>query len=116
MRHRHSLSEADPRQLRARLGAAARGTALSTSDPAVLQQDDGQWVMPAKNYASTRFSGLNEINASNVGQLGVSWTFSTGMVAGHEAAPLVVGGTMYVVTPFPEHPLRVRSEHSRARR
>ena len=37
-------------------------------DPAALQQDDGQWVMPAKNYASTRFSGLDEINASNVSQ------------------------------------------------
>ena len=70
-------------------------------DPAVLQQDDGQWVMPAKNYASTRFSGLDEINTQNVGRLGVSWTFSTGMVAGHEAAPLVVGSTMFIVTPFP---------------
>jgi PQQ-dependent dehydrogenase (methanol/ethanol family) len=57
--------------------------------------------MPAKNYASTRFSGLNEINAATVRQLGVAWTFSTGMVTGHEAAPLVVGDTMYVVTPFP---------------
>jgi lanthanide-dependent methanol dehydrogenase len=57
--------------------------------------------MPAKNYASTRFSGLNEINTQNVGKMGVSWTFSTGMVAGHEAAPLVVGSTMYLVTPFP---------------
>jgi PQQ-dependent dehydrogenase (methanol/ethanol family) len=83
--------------------ASARPLAgsLTTSDPAVLQQDDGQWVMPAKNYASTRFSGLNEINASTVRQLGVAWTFSTGMVGGHEAAPLVVGDTMYVVTPFP---------------
>jgi lanthanide-dependent methanol dehydrogenase len=83
--------------------ASARPLAgnLATSDPAVVEQDDGQWVMPAKNYASTRFSGLNEINASTVRQLGVAWTFSTGMVSGHEAAPLVVGETMYVVTPFP---------------
>ncbi|HEX3583850.1 MAG TPA: hypothetical protein VH087_18940, partial [Thermoanaerobaculia bacterium] len=33
---------------------------------ASLQNDDGQWVMPAKNYASTRFSSLNQINAGNV--------------------------------------------------
>jgi PQQ-dependent dehydrogenase (methanol/ethanol family) len=70
-------------------------------DPATLQHDDGQWVMPAKNYASTRFSGLDEITTQNVHRLTVSWTFSTGMVAGHEAAPLVVGSTMFVVTPFP---------------
>ena len=63
--------------------------------------DDGQWVMPAKNYQSTRFSGLDQINAANVGTLELAWTFSTGVVRGHEAAPLVVGSTMYVVTPFP---------------
>ena len=66
-----------------------------------LQQDDGQWVMPAKNYASTRYSSLDEINAGNVARLRVVWTFSTGVNAGHEAAPLVVGSTMFVVTPFP---------------
>src|SRR6476661_6331947 len=74
---------------------------LTNADPAALQQDDGQWVMPAKNYASTRFSGLTEINTANVSRLGVAWTFSTGMVSGHEAPPLVVGSTMYLVTPFP---------------
>src|SRR5689334_8246049 len=81
--------------------ARAVGSAIAATDPAALQNDDGQWTMPAKDYASTRFSGLNEINTGNVGQLGVAWTFSTGMVSGHEAAPLVVGSTMYVVTPFP---------------
>jgi len=71
------------------------------SDLSTLQQDDGQWVMPAKNYASTRFSGLTEINTETVGRLGVAWTFSTGTTSGNEAAPLVVGDTMYIVTPFP---------------
>jgi PQQ-dependent dehydrogenase (methanol/ethanol family) len=80
--------------------ARALGGTLA-GDPASLQRDDGQWVMPAKDYASTRFSGLDEINVQTVSRLGVSWTFSTGMVAGHEAAPLVVGGTMFIVTPFP---------------
>src|SRR5688572_4815700 len=64
-------------------------------------REDGQWVMPAKDYASTRFSGLDQITAANVRDLRVAWTFSTGQVRGHEAAPLVVGSTMYVVTPFP---------------
>jgi PQQ-dependent dehydrogenase (methanol/ethanol family) len=64
-------------------------------------QDDGQWLMPARNYASTRYSGLNQITTENIGQLQVAWTFSTGVTRGHEAAPLVVGSTMYVVTPFP---------------
>ena len=63
--------------------------------------DDGQWTMPAKNYASTRFSELDEINEENVKDLRVAFTFSTGVNKGHEAAPLVVENTMYIVTPYP---------------
>jgi PQQ-dependent dehydrogenase (methanol/ethanol family) len=63
--------------------------------------DDGQWIMPAKDYASTRYSQLAEINAQTVGRLKVVGTFSTGALRGHEAAPLVVNNTMYIVTPFP---------------
>jgi lanthanide-dependent methanol dehydrogenase len=66
------------------------------------QPDDGQWTMPAKNYASTRFSTLDQINAGNAKQLKLAWTFSTGLTRGHEAAPLVVNNTMYIVTPWPD--------------
>lgn len=59
--------------------------------------------MPAKNYASTRYSALNQINRGNVKALEVAFTFSTGVSKGHEAAPLVVGSTMYIVTPFPNY-------------
>jgi len=38
---------------------------LTSSDPAVLQHDDGQWVMPAKDYAATRYSGLTDITTGN---------------------------------------------------
>src|SRR3982751_4587510 len=65
------------------------------------QPDNGQWVMAAKNYASTRFSTLDQINTGNVKNLKLAWTFSTGLTRGHEAAPLVVNNTMYVVTPWP---------------
>ncbi len=65
--------------------------------------DDGQWVMPAKNYASTRYSELAQINAQNAKDLKVAWTFSTGNTRGEEAAPLIVGSTMYVVAPFPNY-------------
>jgi lanthanide-dependent methanol dehydrogenase len=65
-----------------------------------LMEDDGQWVMAPKNYASTRFSGLDEITTATW-HLQLAWSFSTGVLRGHEAAPLVVGDTMYVVTPYP---------------
>jgi Cytochrome c oxidase caa3 assembly factor (Caa3_CtaG) len=66
-----------------------------------LQSDDNQWIMPAKNYASTRYSGLDQINTENVKQLQPAWTFSTGVLRGQEAAPLVINHTMYIVTPYP---------------
>jgi glucose dehydrogenase len=68
-----------------------------------LQQDDTVWVMPAKNYANTRYSSLSQITAANVKTLRPAWTFSTGVLRGHEGAPLVVGSTMYVHTPFPNN-------------
>jgi lanthanide-dependent methanol dehydrogenase len=63
--------------------------------------DDGQWTMPGRDYASTRYSGLAEITTGNAGRLRPVWTFSTGVLAGHEGQPLVVKNTMYVVTPWP---------------
>jgi lanthanide-dependent methanol dehydrogenase len=63
--------------------------------------EDGQWTMPSKDYAATRYSGLAEITAQNARSLHPVWTFSTGVLGGHEGQPLVVGDTMYVVTPWP---------------
>ena len=74
-----------------------------TGASVVAEPEDGQWPMPAKNYASTRYSGLEEINTSNVANLKLAWSFSTGVVRGHEAAPIVVNNTMYVITPYPNY-------------
>jgi PQQ-dependent dehydrogenase (methanol/ethanol family) len=65
--------------------------------------EDGDWQMPARDYQSTRYSPLDQITTANVSQLKVAWTFSTGVRRGHEASPLVVGSTMYLVSPFPNH-------------
>src|SRR5438093_9088366 len=73
--------------------------AQGSASPA--KEEDKQWGMPNKNYASTRYSVLDSINASNIKNLKVAWTFSTGVLRGHEGGPLVVGSTMYVHTPFP---------------
>ena len=69
--------------------------------PVLHAQDDGQWVSPAKDLAGTRFSGLTQITPANAPALRPVFTFSTGVLGGHEGQPLVVGNTMYVVTPWP---------------
>ncbi len=63
--------------------------------------EDGQWTMPAKNVASTRYSDLGEITTDNVKNLKVAFTFSLGYNKGQEAAPLVINNTMYVVSSYP---------------
>ncbi len=65
------------------------------------EPETGDWVRSAKDYANTRYSALDQINTSNVGRLTVSGTFSTSVLRGQEAAPLIVNNTMYIVTPFP---------------
>jgi len=80
--------------------ASATGKAMLPAF-STAANEDGQWLTPQKDYANTRFSGLAEINLSNVDQLKAVTTFSTGFLNGHEAPPLVIGDTMYLVTPFP---------------
>jgi alcohol dehydrogenase (cytochrome c) len=77
------------------------GTAGANEELQRLTQDPNQWVIQTGDYANTRFSKLDQINASNVGRMQVAWTFSTGVLRGHEGSPLVVGDVMYVHTPFP---------------
>ena len=62
-----------------------------------------QWAIQTGDYANHRYSELDQINRENVGDLRVAWTFSTGVLRGHEGSPLVIGDIMYVHTPFPNN-------------
>jgi lanthanide-dependent methanol dehydrogenase len=68
-----------------------------------LEKDANQWVMPTGDYANHRYSELKQITKDNVKDLRPVWTFSTGVLRGHEGAPLVIGDVMYVHTPFPNY-------------
>ena len=82
---------------------AAGSPAFANDELQKLQGDANQWVMPTGNYANQRYSTLDQINASNASKLHPVWSFSTGVLRGHEGGPLVVGNTMYVHTPFPNN-------------
>ena len=85
------------------LSAAAllAGTAHANNSVLTGTKNPNDWVLQTGDYANTRYSKLNQINRDNVGDLQVAWTFSTGVLRGHEGSPLVIGDTMYVHTPFP---------------
>src|SRR5690242_20071628 len=81
----------------------ACGAANANDDLMKLSQNPKDWAMPTGDYQNQRYSKLNQITADNVGKLQVAWTFSTGVLRGHEGAPLVIGDVMYVHTPFPNN-------------
>ncbi|GJE27452.1 methanol/ethanol family PQQ-dependent dehydrogenase [Methylobacterium organophilum] len=86
------------------LAPAALSSVAYANDKLVeLSKSDDNWVMPGKNYDSNNYSELKQVNKSNVKQLRPAWTFSTGLLNGHEGAPLVVDGKMYVHTSFPNN-------------
>ncbi len=76
-----------------------------------LEQEPNYWVMPGGNYWQWRYSELKEINNDNADKLQAAWTFSTGVLRGHEGGPLVLpasatglkGDTLFVHAPFPNN-------------
>ena len=68
------------------------------------------WATWGGDYGGTRYSKLDQINKGNVKDLQVAWTFSTGVLRGHEGGPLVIGDTMYVQTPFPNKVFSINLE------
>jgi lanthanide-dependent methanol dehydrogenase len=80
---------------------AVPAVALANADVAKLTKDPKNWAMQAGDFANQRYSELKQINKDNVKNLRVAWTFSTGVLRGHEGGPLVIGDTLYVHSPFP---------------
>jgi methanol dehydrogenase (cytochrome c) subunit 1 len=90
--------------------ALASGILLALAQPAQANKELDQmsrqntnWVMQTKDYSSTHYSELYDINITNVKNLKPAWSFSTGVLNGHEGGPLVVDGIMYVHTPYPNN-------------
>ena len=83
-------------------GAAMAGE-LSSYSPVTQQRlenpEVGNWLLYRRTYDGHGFSPLLQINTENVRNLTPVWTYSTGVVEGHEAPPMVNNGVMFVTTP-----------------
>ncbi len=90
-------------------GFAVAGLALSAMLPSVAAAADSlealganpnNWTMQTGDYTGQHYSRLSQITTGNVKNLKAAWSFSTGLLHGHEGAPLVIGDMMYINTHF----------------
>lgn len=81
--------------------AALPVLAFANADVEKNIADSKNWAMQAGDMFNQRYSKLKQINTGNVSKMQVAWTFSTGVLRGHEGSPLVIDGTMYLHSPFP---------------
>jgi lanthanide-dependent methanol dehydrogenase len=81
--------------------AFAAGAVYADEDLDKAAANPANYAMSTLQINAQRYSPLKQINTSNVNKLQVAWTFSTGVLRGHEGAPLVIGDVMYVHAPFP---------------
>jgi len=82
-------------------GLAVGAASVNAQDLQTMSKNANQWVMTGRTYDLQRYSPLDQISTSNVKNLHVAWTMSTGTLRGHEGNPLVVGSTMYLHSSFP---------------
>ena len=62
------------------------------------ESDPDNWLGHGRTYAEQRFSPLDQVNDSNVGELGLAFSVPLDTNRGQEATPIVVDGTMYFST------------------
>src|SRR5947207_6388287 len=85
------------------IAAGISAAARANDDVLKLSKDPANVVMPSITYNGWNYSTLDQINQANVKNLTVAWTLQIGILDSHEAAPLVIGDTMYVVSPKPNY-------------
>ena len=77
---------------------AAKPAAVDAGRIVHADAEPGNWMTTGRTYGEQRFSPLADVNAQNVGQLALAWSFDLDTRRGQEATPLVVDGVMYFTT------------------
>ncbi len=85
--------------MRTALSAPLIGFLLLVCPAPAQQAKTGEWLSYGLTPGETRYSPLKQIDASNVGRLGLAWSYDVGVGGGNqEATPLVYNGTLYGIT------------------
>jgi len=71
----------------------------NVTDARLINPEERNWLSYRGNLEGWGFSTLDEITTDNIANLEPVWTFSTGVLGGHESPPIVNDGIMFVTTP-----------------
>ena len=102
-----------PRGLLFAASMLASTLAFANADVEKNIANEKNWAVQAGDMYNQRYSKLKQIDKTNANKLQVAWTFSTGVLRGHEGSPLVVDGMMYIHTPFPNKVFALSLEDQR---
>src|SRR5580692_4573268 len=83
------------------MGQEKSGTAISTlvdvhPDELSVQPPGANWLSYNGDYTGRRYTGLEQINRSNVNQLRAEWVFHLAKSGELEVTPVVFNGVMFV--------------------
>jgi quinoprotein glucose dehydrogenase len=73
--------------------------AEASQSPANSGEAKGNWPAYGGAAENMHYSGLAQINRTNVKELAVAWSFDTGEQGGLQTSPIIVDGTLYGITP-----------------
>jgi quinohemoprotein ethanol dehydrogenase len=74
------------------------GAAAVNAQRLIANNEPGSWLSTGRGYQEQRFSPLDQINDTNVKELGLSWYADIDTERGQESTPIVVDGVMYLTT------------------
>ncbi len=63
-------------------------------------KESGNWLLYGRDYATTRYSPLTQVNQSNIKSMKASWNLSFGVLDGQDSQAVVVNGTIYVTSSY----------------
>ncbi|MGN7869691.1 methanol/ethanol family PQQ-dependent dehydrogenase [Paracoccus sp. 22332] len=98
---RKTMTHVSPLAVASVLACGLAAPAAANDTLVELAQDPANWVMTGRDYNAQNYSEMTEINKETVARLRPAWSFSTGVLHGHEGTPLVVGDKMFIHSPFP---------------
>ncbi len=87
-------ADAQAQQAAIKVDASVLKLAGTAKDPL-----PGDWLTYGRTQSETRYSPLKQIDTTNIGRLGLAWTYTLGAGGGNqEGTPLVWNNTLYGIT------------------